>query len=358
MPEALRVLDMQDFHALRLGRERLAALGAVLADLVAHRPDAESEDLIRELASIHRCDLTLAISEEERSLIVDRYGVLPAKMAVAPIGYENAPQPLEELNTYAARRNAMFIGNWRHKPNRDCARWLVQEVWPRIRQLVPDAELKIYGSSPTSEDMALTNKNIGVTVCGYCKDVGSAMRAHRLLVAPLRYGAGVKGKLTDAMRHGLVSVTTLVGAEGLGGEEGFPGVVVTGATAEPTTSENGTIEADAEAFAQAVARTYEDEKLWTSLQMRAHSYVSDHCNAHANSEILWEVLLHRWEWLPEARRKDFVGQILWQSAMRSTEWMAKGLALKEELRRLKPSIANATSPKDVEKHGNDNSEVS
>merc|ERR1711920_1090340 len=112
----------------------------------------------------------------------------------------------------------MFIGNWRHKPNRDCARFLAQEVWPKVRQQMPELELKIYGSNPTPEDMAFTDKSNGVTVCGFCKDVGSAMRAHRLLVAPLRYGAGVKGKLTDAMRFGLVSVTTVIGAEGLGGE--------------------------------------------------------------------------------------------------------------------------------------------
>jgi len=335
-PEAMRVLDMQDFHALRLGREGLVEIGASLMEVARHRPDAQSQDLLRELASLHRC-LALAISQEERLLLVGTYGLPSTKVVAAPISYEALPEALEKLASFPARHHAMFIGNWRHKPNRDCAQWLAKKVWPKVRRKLPkDVELRIYGSSPTPEDMALTDKTIGVIVCGYCKDVAASMQAHRLLVAPLRYGAGVKGKLTDAMRHGLVPVTTLVGAEGLGGAADFPGLVVAGECITGAVDGEACGEAaekDSEAFATAVASLYEDEALWSSLQARSHAYVSQMCDAAVNGKELWASVSECWEALPESRRQDFTGQMLWQSALRSTEWMAKGLALKEELRR-------------------------
>merc|ERR1711933_425262 len=126
----------------------------------------------------------------------------------------------------------MFIGNWRHRPNRDAARWLIEEVWPRVHAAPPD--------------VAMSNPAINAIVAGTCGSVEKAMRQHRLLVAPLRYGAGLKGKVTDAFRHGLVPVTTPVGAEGLedaqlGGH--FPGCLVGGG------GSGGGVGDDAERFA-------------------------------------------------------------------------------------------------------------
>ncbi|CAK0828341.1 unnamed protein product [Prorocentrum cordatum] len=211
-PGAMRVLDMQDFHALRAGREELVERGATPAEVKAHRPGVGSPVLLRELASIHRCDATLAVSEEERAMLVDVYGVPAHKVHAATFGHEEL-SPLAELPGFAARRDVMFIGNWRHRPNRDCAKWLVREVWPHVHELLPELRLNVYGANHTAEDMALTDERIGAVVQGYCKDVGQAMRGHRLLAAPLRYGAGVKGKLVEAMRWGLVTATTPVGVE-------------------------------------------------------------------------------------------------------------------------------------------------
>jgi len=336
--EAMRVLDMQDFHALRLGRERALCMG--LAASATHRPDAGSEDLLRELSSIHRCDLTFAISAEERELLVETYGVPCGKVIVAPILYAAPPPPLASLKGFSDRRHAMFIGNWRHKPNRDCAQWLISEVWPRVRLQLLSVELHVYGANPTPEDMALTDKRNGVTVCGYCRDVFATMQQHRLLVAPLRFGAGVKGKLTDAMRNGLVTVTTPIGAEGLGGEGGFPGFVVSTDLAAAPCFE--TVIKDAEAFANTVVRAYENASIWTTFQMRGHKFVDEHCNTMVIGEKIWASVEDRLLSLVEARKKDFTGQLLWQNSLRSTEWMAKALALKEEVRVLNAVAAMPT----------------
>ncbi|CAE7353080.1 ALKBH8 [Symbiodinium natans] len=260
LPDSMRILDMQDFHALRLGRERLIEDAADASTVVSYRPTAFDDDLQRELASIHRCDATLAISEDERKLLVDTYGVPGWKVFAAPFGFARSGA----LPGYEDRQGAMFIGNWRHRPNRDCAKWLIQEVWPLVRQRFPDLELSVYGANQTPDDAALTQESLGAYVRGYCRSVQKAMRQHRLLVAPLRYGAGVKGKVLEAMQHGLVVVTTPVGVEGIASPESFPGYVV------QTGGE------DAGAFAEGIAEALRDPCRWQEQQQRATELLIEH----------------------------------------------------------------------------------
>jgi len=315
-PHAMRVLDMQDFHALRLGREQLVEAGAQPFQVAQYMPNAESDDLLRELAAVHRCDEVLAISEEEQLLLVNRYGIPLTKVHVAPLSYLSPFISSSQMQKFEHRQHVMFIGNWRHKPNRDCAQWLVREVWPHVHAILPEIELRIYGSSPTGEDMALTNKDIGVTVCGFCKSVSNTMQKHRLLVAPLRYGAGVKGKLADAMRYGLVTVTTPFGTEGLGGESHFPGVVAA---------------VDAQEFASAVVQVYADEARWNAYQHQAANFVEQNFAFSSNSKHLWDILSSRWKTLSTKRLDDTMGQLLWHASTRYTEWKAKYLEVKQEL---------------------------
>eukprot|EP00929_Paragymnodinium_shiwhaense_P053635 TRINITY_DN26863_c0_g1_i1.p1 TRINITY_DN26863_c0_g1~~TRINITY_DN26863_c0_g1_i1.p1 ORF type:complete len:884 (-),score=243.48 TRINITY_DN26863_c0_g1_i1:316-2967(-) len=329
LPDAMRVLDMQDFHALRLGREALVAAGAGAAEVTAYRPDGSSEELLRELGAIHRCDGTLAISQDEASLLVEDYQIPPAKVLAAPLAYEPLSAYAQAtLPSFAERSDVMFIGNWRHKPNQDCAQYLTQKVWPRVHELLPDVELNVYGSHPKPEDMALTNADVGAFVRGYCKSVEKTMSKHRLLVAPLRYGAGVKGKLTDSMRYGLVTVTTAVATEGLGGVEGYPGIVVSSCADDDE-------DAHASAFAEAIVQAYQDQERWEALQNRGLEFVDEHLSSKSVGAKLAAFLQEKWQSLPEARNKDYFGQMLWQNSLRSTQWMAKYIETKEELRQLK-----------------------
>eukprot|EP00913_Durusdinium_trenchii_P002649 g2452.t1 len=232
LPDAMRVLDMQDFHALRLGRERLIAAGVGATAVASFRPPADDEDLQRELASIHRCDATLAISEEERTLLVERYGIPSWKVCAAPFGFSNIS---DERPSFSRR----------------------DEVWPLVRQEVPDAVLNVYGANQTPEDAALDDPACGARVRGYCRSVESAMKSHKLLVAPLRFGAGVKGKVLEAMLHGLVVVTTPVGIEGIAPEREFPGY-------------------DAQAFADVIVLALRDRHRWEVLQKVASGFIAEH----------------------------------------------------------------------------------
>ncbi|CAJ1381455.1 unnamed protein product [Effrenium voratum] len=316
LPDAMRVLDMQDFHALRLGREQLVAEGASAEAVATFRPAAGNEDLQRELAAIHRCDATLAISEdEERRLLLETYGVPGWKVFAAPFGFK----PSSSSPGFAAREGAMFIGtNWRHRPNRDCARWLIQEVWPLVRRELPDEELNVFGANQTPADAALSDPSRGAFVRGYCRSVEAMMRRHKVLVAPLRYGAGVKGKVLEAMLHGSIVVTTPVGVEGIADPEAFPGYVV----------DNGG--EDAAAFAEVVVQALREQRRWEALQQEAASFISEHFDEAKLGKSLLDFLTEARAQLPQNRLRDFVGQMLWHSSLRSTQLMAKYIAAKEE----------------------------
>jgi len=323
LPEAMRVLDMQDFHALRLGRERLIADGACAEAVTTFRPRAHDEDLQRELAAMHRCDAICAISQEEEQLVQD-YGIPSWKVAAAPFGF---PTSDDTLPGFQHRKlQAMFIGNWRHRPNRDCAHWLIKDVWPLVRKELPTAELNVYGANQTPEDAALHNPSNGVQVKGYCRSVASTMKCHKLLVAPLRYGAGVKGKVLEAMLHGAVVVTTPVGVEGIAGNTSFPGYVV----------ERGA--EDAAAFATTVVQALQDPERWEVLQREASEFMTKHFDEKQVQKSLRDFLQTRWMNLLQDRERDFVGQMLWHSSLRSTELMAKYIAAKEESRKWKSLI--------------------
>ena len=114
-----------------------------------------------------------------------------------------------------ARGEILFVGGFRHEPNREGILWFVQSVLPLIRQRRPDVVLRIAGSHPPSEVVALTNDK--VEVLGFVSDaeLAALYAAADLAIAPLRFGAGVKGKVIEAMAKGVPVATTSVGAQGI-----------------------------------------------------------------------------------------------------------------------------------------------
>ena len=166
-PNALRVLDMQDVHFLREGRQQLAKTGANMADILACRPDTSSPGCLREVASIYRSDLTLVCSPVELKMLKEHYGIPSHKLALAPLFAPPSPhatraaaagaersQNSEGLNkSYSQRKNFIMIGNFRHPPNFDSVRWACRDIWPSLRKAVqaaapqePAPELHLYGS--------------------------------------------------------------------------------------------------------------------------------------------------------------------------------------------------------------------
>ena len=167
-------------------------------------------------------DLNVCISEAEADYIRSRQGTAPA-MVIAPQagGIEPSPATLE------GRRDMLFVAGWMAgptSPNVDALAWFVDEVLPIIRSSVPWATVRVTGAAPplNVRDMA----NDGVRILGYVHDLDVAYREARVVVAPIRFGAGVKLKTVEALEYGLPTVATVIGAEGIDVGAGNAGLVV------------------------------------------------------------------------------------------------------------------------------------
>lgn len=198
-PWAKFVVDSVDVHYLR--EASAIRLGFAEAEAVARRKAAE-------LAVYREADATIVVTEEERRALAGEGGVrqvivIPNIVHVAPPGARTrAP-------------NLLFVGGFLHPPNRDGILWFTTEILPRIREAIPEATLTVIGSHAPPEVLALADQP-GVHLVGYVPDLDPWYARMAVSVAPLRYGGGMKGKVTEAMARGLPVVTTSFGAQGLG----------------------------------------------------------------------------------------------------------------------------------------------
>lgn len=259
-PSAKIIYDMVDFHGLRL--DRAAALrgdGAIAAQAAKMR--ALEVDLA------NKADITIAISAEEKAAMLDL-----APMAVVDV-LPNVFEPPSAMPPGPnGRRDILFIGGFWHEPNSDAVRWFVKEIWPRIREHSPECRFLIAGSNPGLEVQALA-KEPGVEVLGYVADLEPLFGAVRICVAPLRYGAGVKGKVGQSMTHGVPVVATKIGAEGMGLVHG----------------EHALVADDPAAFAEDVLRLMKDDVLWRKLQWKALTHIMTRFSVEALSQKMKEL---------------------------------------------------------------------
>ena len=234
-PQARIVFDTVDLHHLRERRE------ADERDDEALRRAAE-RTRAEELALVAAVDRTWVVSPVEKALLVD---AVPgaAVDVVSNIHRVRGPGPGPD-----ARRGLLFVGGFRHPPNVDAALWLAEAILPRVRAVRPDITLSLVGADAPPAVEALAAHD-GITVHGHVPDLVPLLDAHRLSVAPLRYGAGVKGKVNQALAHGLPVVATRCAVEGMGLMHGVDALVAD----------------DAEGFCAAVIAAYDDAALWQRL---------------------------------------------------------------------------------------------
>jgi glycosyltransferase involved in cell wall biosynthesis len=358
-PQALRVLDTQDLHALRRARAALHAAGASPADVLAACPGADDADAVRELSAIARCDAALICSPEEHRRLVSVYCVPRRKLLLASFF---VPPPLAhagrgaEVPSYGARAHVAFVGNYRHAPNADGAQALAKKggVWDALRpSLPPGAECHLYGSYETGAARQLHDVKRGVRFLGHAADVAVLSR-YRLLLAPLRFGAGIKGKLLDSWAFGTPCVTTPLGAEGcLRGldapwrcdfdirHDGIPDGDWAGLGIGPEEAQGGADDMswggawrgcdDPAAMAAAAAALYTDEAAWTRAQATGFALLRE---LFAEGPALGAVRAGLCRLASErdaARAGDFTAAMLWHHGARSTEFFARFIEAKEAL---------------------------
>lgn len=319
-PESVRILDTQDLHFLRRAREAALKKGVHLEQIREASDELirelSEEDLIRELSSIYRSDLTLVISSFELNLLISRYAVPSEMLLLQRLSY---PVHLSiELPSFEERRGFVSIGNFRHPPNADAVLWLKTEIWPKIRELLPDAEVHLYGAYPSRESMALTDSSQGFWVKGPAVDQYETLRKYRVLLAPLRYGAGIKGKISDAWSVGTSVVTTPIGAEGM--------------TDSQDLNWAGEIAQNPEEFAQVAVELYQNPSLWAERQTAGFETLRKYYNSALNGRILIGALQSVWRDLGDRRRRNLIGSMLRLNLHRSTKYFSRWIELKQQLK--------------------------
>jgi GT2 family glycosyltransferase len=235
-PQAQLVFDSVDLHFLReqRGAERSGDPAAMRA---AERTRRNELQLVRDV------DATWVVSPVERDLLAQFEP--DARVAVL----SNIHQVTLDTPDFSARRDIVFVGGFRHAPNIDAARWLASEIFPRVREKLPAIRLHLVGADAPDSILALQGEP-GVVLRGHVPDLEKLLDTMRLSVAPLRYGAGIKGKINQSLARGLPVVATSCAIEGMrlvDGEDVLRGD-------------------DAAELAAAIVRLYGDEKLWGQLR--------------------------------------------------------------------------------------------
>lgn len=306
-PNALRVLDSEDLHCLRKARQKAAKEQRVfcLEDLLVE------DTAKREIASILRCDLTWVISEYEMDVLQNVFKIDASLIAYLPMWVDKVPKIHVEISK---KIHFSFIGNFLHEPNWDAVLYLKKEIWPRIRKHLPQAELHVFGAYPSQKVLDLHNPKEGFMVKGRAENVTQVFENTRVFLAPLRFGAGIKGKLMEAMAHGVPSVTTPIGAESMHGELPW----------------NGYIEQEVQAFANAAVELYIDSKKWHTAVENGYSILENRFTKQDNTFIskLEELYLK----LEVHRKQNFLGNLLHHQQFQATKFMSKWIEAKSLLK--------------------------
>ncbi len=209
LPNARLLMDTEDLHSLRYSREEAVRKGRVW------RPSDWVRDprFYREIASLFRADLNLIISKPEMELLTGQVPLLRSKLVYVPFGSHIEEQG--KVQSFDGRSDFVFIGNGKHRPNLDAILQLKGEIWPRIRSLLPKGKLQIYGAYLPEHILQLHTPEEGFEVKGWAPDLKTVFGKARVQIAPLRFGAGVKGKVLEAARHGLPTMGTSMAFEGI-----------------------------------------------------------------------------------------------------------------------------------------------
>ncbi len=308
-PNALRILDTEDLHCLRKTRQE------AIKNEIEFTNDMllNSEISKREIAAIYRCDISLIISTFEMKLLQEVFKVDESLVYNLPF-FLNKIKKNHSWKPFHNRHHFVSIGNFLHAPNVDATMQLKKYSWKLIREKIPSAEIHIYGAYPTQQVLQFNNKQEGFYVHGFVEDAAEVLENSRVLLAPLRFGAGIKGKLTSAMQCGTPSVTTSIGAEGMCCQLPW----------------NGFIEDQVEDFVDKAVALYTNEKLWNQAQQHGIEII----NTMYDKELLENKFLKLIQQvslnLEQHRNNNFTGKILLHHSLQSTKYMSKWIQEKNK----------------------------
>lgn len=310
-PNAIRILDTEDLHFLRKTRhQQLKKAEEFTTDALL-----KSEDAKREIASILRCDVSLIISTFEMDLLKNIFKIDERILYYLPFLLDKIDETqVEKWKPFEEREHFIFIGNFFHKPNVDAVLTLKINIWKEIRALLPKAEIHIYGAYLNAQIQQLHNKKEGFIIKGFAENAHEVVGNARVVLAPLRFGAGIKGKLTEAMICGTPSVTTTIGAEGMCGN--FPW--------------NGFIEDDFSGFAFLSAEIYRNKVTWVNAQKTGVKIINHRYDKEKLSAPFIYQMTEIQENLEQHRTHNFLGSLLQHQTLQATKYMSKWIEAKNK----------------------------
>lgn len=251
------IYDTIDLHFLRKQRE-IELFGGDQSDWQAIEQT--------ELDAARTAHATIVVTENEKEVLEAR-GISP--VYVIPTLHD--PE-IDGPRDYGTSSGLLFIGGYTHAPNVDAAVWLVDQIMPAVWERDPSIHITLLGSNPPNDVLSLQSERVRVP--GYVRDVAPFFKQSRLFVAPLRFGAGMKGKVGQALSFGLPTVLTDVAAEGFGIQSGRDCIIAN----------------DAGAFADAIVELYNDEAKWRAVSAASVAALEE-CSCAAVRPRLVRMLL-------------------------------------------------------------------
>ena len=310
-PKAIRILDTEDLHFLRKVRHQQLKKGEEFTN------DALliSDDTKREIASILRCDLSLIISTYEMDLLKSVFKIDENILYYLPFLLDKIDEhQTEKWKYFEEREHFIFIGNFFHKPNIDGVITLKNEIWSEIREELPNVEIHIYGAYVNQQIQELHNKREGFIIKGFAENAQEVVKNARIVLAPLRFGAGIKGKLTGAMLCGTPSVTTKIGAEGMHNNLDW----------------NGFIENDFHQFAKKAINLYTDKNTWQKSQKNGIEIINKIYDKEKLSPLFINRINEIQQNLENHRTYNFLGSLLQHQTLQATKFMSKWIESKNK----------------------------
>jgi hypothetical protein len=242
-PQAKVVLNNADLHFLR---ELRAGLAAASQEVIAR--SVQTRD--KELAVMRRADLVLSYTDVEKA-VIQSHNLDSTRVARCPWVVDVVPR----VPGFEARRDIAFLGGFNHHPNAEAVEWFVAKVMPLLSEAIPDVRFRVYGSFIPKSLSELAEKEENVVIEGWVPSVRQVYDNCKVFVAPLRSGAGIKGKVVDALAHGVPCVLSPVAAEGIAARDGVDVFI-----------------ADSpDVWVKAIATLYSDMGVWNDMSRQALS---------------------------------------------------------------------------------------
>lgn len=309
-PNALRILDTEDLHCLRKGRQN-----AFKEQQTFNHSYLFNDVAKREIASIYRSDVSLIISEAEMDVLTQVFKVDTSLLYYIPFLLDSiSEETMNALPEFQERNDFITVGNFLHPPNYQSVLYLKQQIWPLIQQQLPGAKLRVYGAYASQTVNQLHNEKEGFLVKGYAEDLITVMQNARVCLAPLQFGAGLKGKLIDAMQNGTPCVMSSVASEGMFGQW----------------EANGFITDDIDDFVNSAKALYSNKAIWKDSQEKGFQVINTRFQRSLFESDFIQHLKDLQSILHAHRQGNFIGQMLQHHSMQSTKFMSKWIEEKHK----------------------------